>query len=258
VATTGTANKRRGGNRPAGYDPRAFPPFAVTVDLAIFTVREGLLQVLLVQRAEPPFEGEWALPGGFVREHETLTEAASRELSEETGLTDSHAHLEQLKTYGDPDRDPRMRVVSVAHVAFLPDLPVPTAGGDVATASFWPVEDLNLGESARSDAPTLGFDHGHILADAIERVRAKLEYTTLAAAFCIEPFSLADLRRVYLAAWGSAPELANFRRKVLSTEGFVVPEHVADHPARGRPPLLYRRGAATQLHPPILRTDVES
>jgi 8-oxo-dGTP diphosphatase len=242
--------------RPPGYDPGEFPPFAVTVDLAIFTVRNGLLQVLLVQRAEPPFEGEWALPGGFVREHETLTEAATRELEEETGLSDSHAHLEQLGTYGDPDRDPRVRVVSVAHVAFLPDLPIPTAGGDAATARFWPIEDLDIDGLTHDDAPVLAFDHGDILRDAVERVRAKLEYTTLAAAFCVEPFSLADLRRVYVAAWGLAPELANFRRKVLSTEGFVVPEHIAEHPGRGRPPLLYRRGAAAQLHPPILRADV--
>lgn len=234
-----------------GYDPRSFPPFAVTVDLAIFSVRDGLLQVLLIQRAEPPFEGEWALPGGFVRAHETVGQAAIRELEEETGVAADEGHLEQLATYGDPDRDPRMRVVSVAHVAFIPDLPMPAPGGDAATARFWPVEDLD----SKLGMPLLAFDHAQILADAVDRVRAKLEYTTLAAAFCHEPFSLADLRRVYLAAWGAAPELANFRRKVLSTQGFVVPERVDSHPARGRPPLLYRRGPAAQLHPPLLRSD---
>jgi len=241
------------------YDPRAFPPFAVTVDLAVFTVRAGLLQVLLVRRGEPPFKGDWALPGGFVRQRESIDQAAARELSEETGLTNVPAHLEQLATYGAPDRDPRMRIVSVAHVALLPDLPLPTAGGDASEARFWPIEDLAINGASRPDSPPIAFDHAELLADALERVRSKLEYTTLATAFCVEPFSLADLRRIYVAAWGNAPELANFRRKVLSTEGFVLPEHAA--PAvgsRGRPPLLYRRGPATRLHPPILRTETEA
>ena len=238
----------------AGYDPRGFPPFAVTVDLTVFTVHAGLLTVLLVRRGEPPFEGDWALPGGFVREREGVEQAARRELAEETGLVDVPWHLEQLATYGDPGRDPRMRVVSVAHVALIPDLPVPRAGGDAALARFWPVEDLTLDRRRSAHTPRLAFDHETIVADALERVRSKLEYTTLAAAFCSEPFSLADLRRVYLAAWGYAPELANFRRKVLSTDGFVVPDQVAEGPGgRGRPPLLYRRGPATTLYPPILR-----
>lgn len=242
----------------ASYDPRRFPPFAVTVDLTVFTVHSGLLQVLLVRRGEPPFEGDWALPGGFVREHEGIDQAAARELQEETGLIDARWHLEQLGTYGDPTRDPRMRVVSVAHVALIPDLPVPRAGGDAAAARFWPVEDLHLANKRSAHEPRLAFDHATIVTDALERVRSKLEYTTLAAAFCTEPFSLADLRRVYLAAWGSAPELANFRRKVLSTEGFVVPDQVAETiGGRGRPPLLYRRGPASTLYPPILR-DVDS
>ena len=251
---------RRGSNRtgrkPIGYDPRAFPPFAVTVDLAVFTVRAGLLQVLLVRRGEPPFEGEWAMPGGFVRQDESIDEAARRELAEETGLDDMRAHLEQLATYGDADRDPRMRVVSVAHFALVPDVPIPTAGGDAAAARFWPIEDLDLTSAGLPDSPQLAFDHAAILIDALERVRSKLEYTTLAASFCSEPFSLADLRRIYLAAWGHAPDLPNFRRKVLSTDGFVIPEHVAHGGAgRGRPPVLYRRGPASYLYPPILRTD---
>jgi 8-oxo-dGTP diphosphatase len=252
------ARKLADGRRQAvaipGYDPRGFPPFAVTVDLTVFTVHAGLLQVLLVRRGEPPFEGDWALPGGFVRQHEGIDQAAKRELIEETGLVDAPGHLEQLATYGEPNRDPRMRVVSVAHVALIPDLPVPRAGGDAAAARFWPVEDLSLGRKRSSDAPSLAFDHAAIVADALERVRSKLEYTTLAAAFCTEPFSLADLHRVYTAAWGYAPELANFRRKVLSTEGFVVPDQLAELPGgRGRRPLLYRRGPATTLYPPVLR-----
>jgi 8-oxo-dGTP diphosphatase len=103
----------------------------------------------------------------------------------------------------------------------------------------------------------LAFDHARILSDALERIRSKLEYTTLAAAFAAEPFTLADLRAVYVAVWGTAPDLGHFRRKVLSTEGFVVQERRSDAPAAGtaggRPPLLYRRGPATLLHPPIFR-----
>lgn len=117
------------------YDPSAFPPFAVTVDLVVLTVRRHALCALAVRRGEPPFQGRWALPGGFVRADEDLAQAAARELAEETGLRahdpavpvqDNGAHLEQLATYGDPKRDPRMRVVSVAHLALAPDLLRPT------------------------------------------------------------------------------------------------------------------------------------
>jgi len=258
-----------------GYDPAGFPPFAVAVDLAIFTIRAGLLAVLLVQRRDHPYQGYWALPGGFVRPDESAGQAACRELAEETGVSAFTGHLEQLRTYSEPGRDPRMRVVSVAHVALAPNLPDARAGGDAAAARWWPVEDLGLADDARDagagagdagawaedagagDVPVLAFDHARILRDALERVRAKLEYTTLAAAFVDEPFTLADLRRVYAAVWGSAPDLGNFRRKVLGTEGFVVEARrsatAAAGAAGGRPPLLYRRGHATTLHPPLLR-----
>jgi 8-oxo-dGTP diphosphatase len=251
-----------------GYDPERFPPFAVAVDLAIFTIRAGLLAVLLVQRSDHPYQGYWALPGGFVQADESTGEAARRELAEETGVSAFAGHLEQLRTYSEPGRDPRMRVVSVAHVALAPDLPDVRPGGDAAAARWWPVEDVGLdaglddasGDGGARDGLPLAFDHARILADARDRVRAKLEYTTLAAAFTEEPFTLADLRRVYAAVWGSAPDLGNFRRKVLGTEGFVVEAQrspvAAAGAAGGRPPLLYRHGPATTLHPPFLRPGV--
>jgi 8-oxo-dGTP diphosphatase len=239
----------------ASYHSGEFPPFAVTVDLAVFTLRAGLLCVLLVQRADHPYRGYWAMPGGFVRAEESAEQAAQRELAEETG-TGFSGHLEQLRTYSDPGRDPRMRVVSVAHVALAPGLPDPSPGGDAAAARWWPVEDLGLDGAESLEAPALAFDHALILTDALERVRSKLEYTTLAAGFAGEPFTLADLRRVYAAVWGKAPDLANFRRKVLATGGFVIEAErspAAAGPAGGRPPLLYRRGPATYIHPPMLR-----
>jgi 8-oxo-dGTP diphosphatase len=180
---------------------------------------------------------------------------AIRELAEETGVTTFTGHLEQLRTYSDPGRDPRMRVLSVAHVALSPGLPDPRPGGDAAAARWWPVEDL--GPEDGTDAPPLAFDHARILADALERVRSKLEYTTLATSFVEEPFTFADLRRVYAAVWGTAPDLGNFRRKVLGTDGFVIEAQrsaeAAAGAAGGRPPLMYRRGDAAILHPPMLR-----
>ncbi len=228
------------------------PPFAVAVDLAIFTIRDGALAVLLVERGGEPYAGSWALPGGFVAPDEDAETAAWRELHEETGVEQFAGHLEQLRTYSAPDRDPRMRVVSVAHVAFAPDLPEPEAGSDAATARWWVVDDL-LDSDER---PALAFDHAQILTDARERIRAKLEYTTLAMEFVAEPFTLPELRRVYAAVWGAPPDLGNFRRKVLGTDGFVVPTDAqgATTESGGRKALLYRRGSATDISPPMLRT----
>jgi 8-oxo-dGTP diphosphatase len=229
-----------------GYNPRAFPPVAVTVDLAVLTVRQGQLCVLLVRRGAHPYQGKWALPGGFVGAREDLDSAARRELTEETGV-DAHAHLEQLGGYGQPDRDPRMRVISVAYLALAAELPRPAAGTDAADARFWPVADL-----VDRSGPALAFDHDRILADAVDRARAKLEYTSLATTFLEEPFTIADLRRVYEAVWGVDLHPANFRRKVLSTPGLVVPTGEERATGRGWAE-LYKRGTTANLHPALLR-----
>jgi 8-oxo-dGTP diphosphatase len=220
-----------------------YPPFAVTVDLVILTVGEEGLEALVIERGEEPFRGELALPGGFVLEDETLDAAACRELAEETGLRERH--LEQLASYGEPDRDPRMRVVTVAYLAMTPDPPALTAGTDAAAASWVPVRSL-----ARKH---LAFDHRKILRDGVDRARAKLEYTTLATAFCSREFTIAELRRIYEAIWGEELDPRNFSRKVLSTEDFIVSTDATTTRGGGRPARLYRAGPATELSPPLRR-----
>jgi 8-oxo-dGTP diphosphatase len=215
--------------------------FAVTVDLVVLTIRDGALCALLIRRGIPPYRGRWALPGGFVLEHEDLDTAAGRELREETGLPIA-GHLEQLASYGAPRRDPRGRVVTVAYLALLPDLPAPTAGSDASGAAWRP-----------ATTEPLAFDHGRILADGVERARAKLEYTPLATAFCPPEFTVADLRTVYETVWGAPLDPRNFHRKVTTTEGFLTPTGRTTAGERGRPAQLYRRGPATILYPPLLR-----
>jgi 8-oxo-dGTP diphosphatase len=232
-----------------GYDPSVFPAFGVTVDVVMLTIRQGQLSVLLVRRGGHPAKGAWALPGGFVQPAEDLDTAAQRELTEETGVAAAPAHLEQLRAYGAPDRDPRLRVVSVAYLGLMADLPRPAAGTDAADARFWPVADLEP-----DGGPVLAFDHRRIVSDGVERARSRLEHTSLATSFVEEPFTIADLRRVYEAVWGVTLHPANFRRKVLSTPRFVVP--TGDERATGRGwAELYRRGAGTVLHPAMLRPD---
>ncbi|MGK5556596.1 NUDIX hydrolase [Actinomadura kijaniata] len=218
------------------------------MDLVIFTIREDELCVLLVERGNEPYRGQPALPGGYVRPGENLDEAARRELAEETGLDGRRLHLEQLRAYGDPDRDPRGRVVTVAYLALGPDLPVPVAGSDARAARWEVVEPLVSGTTP------LAFDHADILRDALERARARLEYTTVAAAFCVEPFTVADLRKVYEVVWGVSLDPSNFRRKVTRAEGFLEPTGERRVPEAGRPAALYRRGPAKALSPPLLRS----
>jgi 8-oxo-dGTP diphosphatase len=225
------------------------PRIAVAVDLAVLTVRAGALNVLVVRRGVEPFLGSYALPGGFLAdEGEDLDAAAARELEEETGLAGSVPHLEQLRTYGAPGRDPRQRVITVCYLALLPDLPLPIAGGDADGARWMPVgQVLRRGRA-------LAFDHDHIVSDAVERARAKLEYTTLATSFCPAEFTVAELREVYEIVWGEELDPRNFHRKVTGVEGFLVPTDRRVVRNGGRPAELFRAGDARRLHPPILRS----
>ena len=234
-----------------GYDASAFPPVAVTADVVLLTLREGRLSVLLINRAGPPFHGHWALPGGFVREGEDLEAAAARELSEETRLSlrRMDATLEQLRTYSTPDRDPRMWVVSTAFVALVPGVGGPRAGGDAADARFWTIDEL-----AAPDGPWLAFDHHLIISDAVEWARERIETTAVAASLLEQPFSLSRLRGVYETVWGVRLDPANFRRKVLSTPGFVEATGRRAAPeGGGRPAELYYQGTAIRLELPLRR-----
>ncbi|MFF0149718.1 NUDIX domain-containing protein [Micromonospora sp. NPDC005203] len=235
----------------AAYDPRAYPSVAVTVDVVALTIRDGALHLLLIQRGQQPFAGHWALPGGFVQPDEDLAAGARRELAEETGLGGDRlrrVHLEQLGSYGTPDRDPRMRVVSIAHLAFAPDLPDPAAGTDADAAIWLPVTALTSRQ--------LAFDHGRIIDDGLERARSKLEYTPLATRFLDAEFTISELRTVYETVWGHPLHAGNFHRKVLSVPGLVESTGASTERggSRGGPRArLYRAGDARLLHPALLR-----
>lgn len=223
------------------------PIFSVTVDIVVLTIREDALCALVVERGSEPFKGTWALPGGFVEPDEGLYDAAARELGEETGLRHEVTRLEQLGSYGDPGRDPRGRVVSVAWLAVVPEGAEPAAGSDAADVAWRRVPDLLRRED-------LAFDHATILADGVERARSKLEYTAFATAFVGETFTVADLRRVYEVVWGVGLDPGNFHRKVTSA-GFVEPTGESVQRGPGRPAALYRRVPdVDELAPPLTRS----
>jgi 8-oxo-dGTP diphosphatase len=227
-----------------------YPILHVTVDIVVLTVRDGELCALVVRRGEPPYQGRWALPGGFVEVTEDLETAARRELREETSVGPASLRLEQLATYGAPGRDPRHRAISVAWLAVLPRAIAPQAGSDAAQATWKPADRL-LGRGR------LAFDHREILRDGVERTRARLEYTNIATAFLDAEFTIAELREVYEVVWGHPLDAGNFHRKVTRTHGFVVPTGRRQSVGRGRPAELFTAGAEESLHPPLTRRSLE-
>ncbi|BCB91206.1 NUDIX hydrolase [Phytohabitans suffuscus] len=224
-----------------------FSGVAVTVDVVVLTIRDDELQVLLVERGIEPFRGMLALPGGFILPDEDAEPAARRELVEETALDGEGLYLEQLRTFATPHRDPRGRVITVAYLAIAPDLPVPAGGTDAHAARWQPVSSLLSG------AVALAFDHLEIVEHAVDRARSKLEYTTLATAFCPAVFTMTELRRVYEVVWGVSIDARNFHRKVTNADDFLEPTGERRVLETGRPAALYRRGAARSLFPPMLR-----
>ena len=205
----------------------------VSVDIVIFTVRDSSLQVLFVKRGVPPFEGQYAIPGGFIRENESPEDAALRELYEETGVR--NVFLEQLYTFGDPERDPRGRVITVAYYALIAsDKLSLVAGADAAEACWFPMSDL----------PTLAFDHRAILGYASERLRNKLEYTTVGFQLLPEKFTLSELQTVYEAILCKKLDKRNFRRKVARLR---ILKPLRERQRTGRKPAQLFRFAAAKF-----------
>jgi 8-oxo-dGTP diphosphatase len=200
----------------------------LTVDCVVFGLDDQELKVMLIQRGLPPFEGKWALPGGFVRVEETLNEAARRELEEETGLR--KIFLEQIYTFSEVDRDPRERVVSVAYYALvnLRDHPV-HAATDARDAAWFGVHDV----------PSLAFDHAEILRVALERLRGKLRYQPVGFELLPKKFTLSELQHLYELVLERTLDKRNFRKRVLAMdlleETDEVQQDVAHRAAR-----LYR------------------
>lgn len=207
------------------YDISNFDRPSVTVDIIIFTVRDEDLKILLVKRNIPPFQNSWALPGGFVHIDEALEDAAKRELVEETGVRD--VYLEQLYTFGDPKRDPRTRVITVAYFALINSEKVRlTAATDVSDAQWFSVKKL----------PKLAFDHDTILEYALQRLRWKLEYTTVAYSLLPDSFTLTELQKVYEIVLNRQFDKRNFRKKILSLcilkDTQLMTEDVSHRPAK--------------------------
>ncbi|MDH5674323.1 MAG: NUDIX domain-containing protein [Myxococcales bacterium] len=205
-----------------------YPRAALTVDCVVFGLDDEELKVMLIQRGQEPFEGQWALPGGFVHVDETLEEAARRELEEETGL--HKVYLEQLYTFGTVDRDPRERVVSVAYYALvkMSDHKV-QAATDARDAAWFGVHDV----------PSLAFDHAEILQTALERLRSKLRYQPIGFELLPKKFTLSQLQRLYELVLERDLDKRNFRKRVLAMELLIETDEVEQDVAH-RAARLYR------------------
>lgn len=213
---------------PETYDASRYERPSVTVDVVIFTLLEKELNVLLVKRRRWPYDGHWAIPGGFINMDESLEQAARRELEEETGVRD--IYLEQLYTFGAPRRDPRTRVISVAYVAIIrADDQTLRSSEETTDVCWYPVTRL---------PGALAFDHDHILATALDRLRSKLEYTTLAFQLLPEVFSILELKHIYEQILGEELDKGNFYRKIKDAR--VLEDTGMRREGRGRPTTLYR------------------
>ncbi len=211
------------------YDASRYKRPSVTVDVVVFTILEGELKILLVKRKNWPYQEMWAIPGGFVNMDERLEEAAYRELREETGVCGEDVYLEQLYTFGDPDRDPRTRVITVAYFALVSaDKLQLRAASDAADVGWF---------SAYSP-PCLAFDHAEILKYAITRLRYKLEYSAAGFQLLPERFTLRELQQAYEMVLGEELDKGNFRSK-LRKSGVVEPTD-GYQKTGGRPARLYR------------------
>ena len=214
------------------------PHPAVAVDLVIFTLRDSVLQVLIIERGLEPFRGQWALPGGFVRIKEPLADAALRELREETGL--SQSYLEQVGAFGDPDRDPRERVISVAYFAIISADKVALQAGSDARRVKW---------CAWNELPALAFDHRHILDEARAKLLEKMNRTTIALEFLPPEFTLTELQRVFEAVQGAAVDKRNFRKWAESLS-FIKPTGKMRRGGQHRPAALYKANSKAVLPTP--------
>src|SRR5262245_16327013 len=207
-----------------------YPRPSVTVDLVIFTIAEDDLKVLLIRRGQEPFKGRWALPGGFVEIDESLEGAAARELKEEVGV--KTVHLEQLYTFGEPKRDPRGRVISVAYFALIDaERQKIVAASDAADAEWHSVFNPRTGSK-------LAFDHKKILDYAVWRLRNKIEWTTVGYELLPKKFTLSELQRVYEIILQKPVDKRNFRKKVLA-QGQIRELNEARSDVAHRPAKLY-------------------
>lgn len=213
---------------PNDYDPSIFERPSVTVDVVIFSLVGDDLKVLLIKRKIQPYAGIWALPGGFVQIDESLEDAAERELEEETGVT--NVYMEQLYTFGEPGRDPRTRVITVAYFALVPYDAIEHRPGDDAAATSW---------FSMFKLPDLAFDHSEILDYAFTRLRYKLEYTSVGFELLPDVFTLSELQKAYEVILGEQLDKRNFRRKILSAD---ILEYTGKKKkdGEGRPAKLYQ------------------
>jgi len=215
---------------PETYNPADYERPSVTVDVVIFTILQSELKTLLIRRKHWPFEGCWAFPGGFIRMTESLEEAAYRELYEETGVEREAVYLEQLYTFGDPERDPRTRVITIAYFALVgaDKLRQPRAGDDAADVRWFSVYH----------PPELAFDHNQILQYAITRLRYKLEYSAVGFQLLPETFTLRELQEAYEIVLGEKLDKGNFRSKLRKANVVEPTRHYRE--TGGRPARLYQ------------------